>query len=214
MKKLPNWIYILGGIILIIVSKFIFFAPKNNKNVNIKGKQHEPLTVNYIILKHDTLKEDVYSTGKIGAINQISILPEINGKIISVNFKEGETVSKGSLLVKLNDQELQAQLLKANTQISLSENKLNRLKKLIQINGVSKEDVEIQENELNSLKADKEFILAQIAKTNIVAPFNGVIGLKNVSEGSFVSTNTPIASLVQLNPLFIEFRYQKNIAPC
>ncbi len=205
MKKLPNWIYILGGIILIIVSKFIFFAPKNNKNVNIKGKQHEPLTVNYIILKHDTLKEDVYSTGKIGAINQISILPEINGKIISVNFKEGETVSKGSLLVKLNDQELQAQLLKANTQISLSENKLNRLKKLIQINGVSKEDVEIQENELNSLKADKEFILAQIAKTNIVAPFNGVIGLKNVSEGSFVSTNTPIASLVQLNPLFIEF---------
>ena len=205
MKKIPNWILILVLIILIIVSKFIFFAPKNEKLTGNKGKQQGPLSVNYLVVNYETLKEDIYSTGKIGAINQISILPEVNGKIISVNFKEGEFVSKGSLIVKLNDQDLQAQLLKSKTQITLSENKLNRLKKLIQINAVSKEEIEIQENELNSLKADRDFILAQIAKTNVIAPFSGVVGLKNVSEGSYVTVNTPIASLVQLNPLFVEF---------
>ncbi|MEI8137918.1 MAG: efflux RND transporter periplasmic adaptor subunit, partial [Bacteroidota bacterium] len=114
-------------------------------------------------------------------------------------------VSKGSALVKLNDADLQAQLLKSKTQAKLSEQKLDRLKKLIAVNGISQEDYDVQENELNGFKADQAFILAQLAKTTISAPFTGVLGLKNISEGSFVSSNTPIASLVQLNPLYVEF---------
>ena len=114
-------------------------------------------------------------------------------------------MAKGALWLRLNDADLQSQLLKSKSQVSLSEQKLDRLKKILLINGVSKEEVEIQENELNSLKADQAFILAQLAKTNITAPFNGVIGLKNISEGSFVNSNTPIASLVQMQPVFIEF---------
>ncbi|MEO6303611.1 MAG: efflux RND transporter periplasmic adaptor subunit, partial [Bacteroidia bacterium] len=63
----------------------------------------------------------------------------------------------------------------------------------------------IQENELNGFKADQAYISAQLAKATIVAPFSGVIGLKNISEGSFINSSTPIASLVQVNPLYVEF---------
>ncbi len=63
----------------------------------------------------------------------------------------------------------------------------------------------MQQSELNSLKADQAYILAQLAKTSIVAPFTGVIGLKNISEGSFVNSNSSIASLVQVKPLYVEF---------
>lgn len=204
MKKIPSWITIIVVVGLLIASKFLFFAKKEDKGGS-KAKINAPVAVNYFILKPDTFNNDVFTTGKIGALNQIDILPEVNGKVTGIYFKEGERVSKGSILVKLNDADLQAQLLKNKTQIKLAEQKLERLKKLLEIKGVSQEDYDAQENELNALKADHAFINAQIAKYSIVAPFNGVIGLKNISEGSFISPNTPIASLVQLKPLFVEF---------
>lgn len=205
MKKIPNWIVIVVVIALVIASKFIFFAPKEDAASAAKGKPKGPVAVNYFVVKSTVFDNDVFATGKIGALNQIDILPEVGGKVTAIYFKEGETVNKGSLLVKLNDADLQAQLLKSKTQITLSEQKLERLKKLIAINGISKEELDIQENELNSLKADQSYILAQLAKTNIVAPFTGVIGLKNISEGSFVNMSTPIVSLVQTKPLYVEF---------
>lgn len=205
MKKIPGWIIIVIVICLLIASKFLFFAKKEDKAAANKGKANVPIAVNYYVIKPDTFSNDVFATGKIGALNQIEILPEVSGKVTGVFFKEGETVSKGSLLIKLNDADLQAQLLKNKTQLKLAEQKLERLRKLLDIKGVSQEDFDAQENEVNALKADNAFVLAQIAKTSLVAPFNGVVGLKNISEGSFVSANTPIASLVQLRPLYIEF---------
>ena len=120
-------------------------------------------------------------------------------------FKEGETVEKGTQLVKINDADLQAQFQKNKIQIKLSEEKLERLKKLLSIKGISQEEFDIQENELSSFKADLSFLSAQLAKTNITAPFGGVIGLRNISEGAYVSPTQVIVSLVQLKPLFIEF---------
>jgi membrane fusion protein (multidrug efflux system) len=205
MKKIPNWIIVIVIIALIIASKFIFFSKKEDKTSANKGKNSVPIAVNYYVVKSDTFNNDVFATGKIGALNEVEILPEVNGKVMVIYFKEGETVSKGTVLVKLNDADLQAQLLKSKTQIKLSEQKLERLKKLIAINGISQEELDAQENELNSLKADVAFISAQIAKTIITAPFSGVVGLKNISEGAYVSASTPIVSLVQLKPVFVEF---------
>jgi membrane fusion protein (multidrug efflux system) len=201
MKKIPNWLIITVVLILIALSKFIFFPKKDDKAIGNKAKNKAPIAVNYVVLKPVLLDNTIFATGKVGAFNSLDIFSEVSGKVLSIYFKEGETVSKGSLLVKLNDADLQAQLLK----VRLSEQKLDRLKKLLAIDGVSQEELDIQDNELNSLKADQSYILAQLAKTNIVAPFTGVIGLKHISEGSFVNTNTPIVSLVQMKPLYVEF---------
>lgn len=205
MKKIPNWLIIILVIVLITLTKFIFFPKKEDKVNGNKVKQKAPIAVNYVVVKPVLLDNTIFATGKIGSFNNLEIFPEVSGKVLSIYFKEGETVSKGSLLVKLNDADLQAQLLKVKTQLKLSEQKLDRLKKLLAINGISQEEFDIQDNELNSLKADQSFILAQLAKTNIVAPFTGVIGLKKISEGSFVNTTKPIVSLVQMKPLYVEF---------
>lgn len=205
MKKIPNWIIVTIVIALLIASKFLFFAKKDESAPAGPKGGGKPVAVNYFVVKQSSFSNDVFTTGKIGAINQIDILPEVNGKVTAIYFKEGETVTKGSVLVKLNDADLQAQLLKNKSQVKLAEQKLERVKKLLAINGISQEEFDAQENELNSLKADQAYITAQIAKTTIVAPFSGVIGLKNISEGSFVNATSPIASLVQLNPLYVEF---------
>ena len=205
IKKIPNFLIITAVIVLITLTKFIFFPKKDDNAIGNKAKTKVPISVNYVILKPALLDNTIFATGKIGAFNSLDIFAEVSGKVFSINFKEGEPVSKGSLLIKLNDADLQAQLLKLRIQYKLSEQKLERLKKLLVINGVSQEEFDIQDNELNSIKADEAYVLAQLAKTDIVAPFSGVIGLKHISEGSFVNTNTPMVSLVQMKPLFVEF---------
>jgi membrane fusion protein (multidrug efflux system) len=213
MKKIPSWVYVILIVALLIASKFIFFSKKTeNVQGTAKGKNVMPLAVNYYVVAPSKFTNDVFATGRIGAMNQVDILPEVNGKIIAIYFKEGETVTKGSLLVKLNDADLQAQLLKTHTQLKLSEQKLQRLEKLLAVKGISQEEFDMQENEIATLKADEAFFTAQIAKTNIMAPFSGVIGLKNISEGSFVNATTPIVSLVQMKPVYVEFSVPEKYA--
>lgn len=216
MKKIPTWFVILIVLGLIISSKYIFFSKKVEKVISAEDKKNIPVVVNYFVLKADTLINKIVTTAMIGAINQVELMPEVNGKVIAVYFKEGELVSKGSVLIKLNDAELQAQLLKNKSQINLAEQKLERLKKLLSISGVSQEEYDMQENEVMTLKADESYLKAQLAKTSLIAPFDGIIGLKNISEGSYVTTNNAIASLVQMKPLFVEFsipeKYSQSIS--
>lgn len=207
MKKIPVWIYVVLVFTILIAVKLLFFGKKEEKgSPSAKGgKASGPISVNYFVVKPLGFTNKVYSSGKIGALNEIEIKSEIAGKITAIYFKEGEEVSKGAALLKINDADLQAQLLKNKSQIKLAEEKTERLKKLIAVSGISKEEYEVQENEVNTLKADQAFIMAQLAKTLITAPFNGVVGLKNISEGAYVSPAQTIASLVQVKPLFIEF---------
>jgi membrane fusion protein (multidrug efflux system) len=206
MKKIPGWFIALVVIALLIGSKFLFFSKKDESSAQAaKGKSGAPLAATYVLAKPQSLKNNVYSSGKIGAFNEVDIMPEVSGKLSAIYFKEGEHVSKGTLLAKINDADLQAQLLKNKTQLKLSEEKLDRAKKLLDIKGLSQEEYDMQAAEVNTLKADQQFISAQLSKTSLVAPFDGVVGLRNVSEGAYVNSSTVIASLVQLKPLFVEF---------
>lgn len=216
MKRIPGWLTALLIIGLLIASKYLFFAKKEDKGgPQTKGKTDKPVSANYFVVTAVDFKNKLYSSGKIGAMNEVEIKPEIAGKVIAINFKEGVSVNKGDLLIKINDADIQAQLTKTRSQLKLSEEKLVRLKKLLEVNGVSQEEYDSQENEVNVLKAEQQFQLAQLAKTAITAPFSGVVGLKNISEGAYVTPNFVIASLVQLQPVFIEFslpeRYSGSI---
>lgn len=207
MKKIPNWIIILFVIGILIAIKFIFLGKKEQTTGPGagKGKPSGPISVNYFVAQNTEFNKSIYTTGKVGALNEVEIKPEISGKVTAIYFKEGESVNKGEAIIKINDADLQAQIQKNKIQTKLAEEKLARLKKLLSINGVSQEEYDIQNNELESLKADLAFINAQLAKTVINAPFSGVIGLKNISEGAYVNPSQSIAYLVQLKPLYIEF---------
>ena len=211
MKKIPNWIIIVLVFALIIASKFLFFAKKDDKS-SAKNKQSMPVSANFFVVHAKPLANGLSLMGTIGAFNQVDILPEIGGKITGIFFKEGSFVKAGTLLVKLNDADIQAQLVKVRAMIKLSETKLSRLKQLLQAKGVSQEEYDMQESELQTLKADEAFSMAQLAKTSVFAPFSGMLGLKKVSVGAFVNANTPIVSLVEMSPLFIEFNVPQKYA--
>ncbi len=163
------------------------------------------IPVDGIIIKEKKLDFTFTTTGTLLANEEIELRNEVSGKITGIYFAEGSWAQKGDLLVKINDQDLQAQKKKILSQIELARDEEQRKKALFDQRLASKEEYDISANKLKVLEAEKDLILAQIAKTEIIAPFSGRIGLRTVSPGAYVSVNTPIASLQQTDPIKIEF---------
>jgi len=159
------------------------------------------------------LNNKIFSTGTVLANEEVELRSEISGKIVQILFTEGRYVSKGDLLVKINDSDLQAELRKAESKVKLMEDRESRQKQLAQNQMISKEEYESTLNELQASKAEFDLIKAQIDKTEIRAPFNGVVGLREVSEGSFVTTTNVIARFQNLLNLKVDFSIPQRYAP-
>lgn len=206
--KLKNLIIGVIVVAILIGAKFIFFPNKAGQAANgaAKGKgAGAPSNVTACIVKPEKLSNQITASGTIRANEDVQLQPELSGKIVQINFTEGSKVSKGQLLVKINDADLQAQYKKLQLQYSLADQTMKRQKQLLDINGVSQQEYDMAQSSYNTIKADMDFATAQILKTEIRAPFDGVIGLKNVSEGAFVSPTTIIASIQQIDPVKIDF---------
>lgn len=205
-KKLR--IIVLSLIVLILIA--IIFLPKIFSS-NTSGPENtsigraETVTVKAHIVNYETLNNRVFATGTILANEEVELRSEVSGKITQILFKEGSFVNKGDLLVKINDSDLQAQLRRAETKVKLSRDKEFRQRQLREGNLISQEEYDNTVSELNVNIADYELIKAQIDKTEIRAPFSGIIGLRSVSEGSFVTTSNVIARLQNLSTLKIDF---------
>jgi membrane fusion protein (multidrug efflux system) len=201
----PILIVIIITVALLSI-KFIFFS---NKSASVPPasavSKSSAVSVSAIVAKTERLDNTVFASGTVLANEEVELRTEASGKILRINFKEGSHVSKGDLLIKINDYDLQAQLKKLQLQIKLASESEEREKKLLAIGGVSQEEYDIALNQFNSLKADEEYIRSQIAKTEIRAPFSGLIGLKSVSEGSYISPSQSVAWLQQVDPVKIDF---------
>ncbi|MRS61924.1 efflux RND transporter periplasmic adaptor subunit [Larkinella terrae] len=172
-----------------------------------------PTAVNVFVVTSQNLKDEVVATGSLLASEQVDIYPEISGRIVELNIQEGRSVSQGTLLVKLYDGDLQAQLLKLR---SLEENNRRieeRNKQLLQRGGISQQEYDIIVTNLKGTLADIEVTKAALRKTEIRAPFSGSMGLRNVSLGAVVSPNTLIARLQQTNSMKLDFSVPEKYGP-
>ncbi|MCX6169660.1 MAG: efflux RND transporter periplasmic adaptor subunit [Ignavibacteriales bacterium] len=170
------------------------------------------IAVTVQIAKPSSFENTLQISGSVISNEEVDLRMETSGKITAINFKEGGKVNKGDLLVKVNDADLQAQLQKAEIRKKLAEEKEYRQRTLLEKKGISQETYDTVLNDLNSAKADIENLKALIAKTEIRAPFNGTIGLRYVSEGSYVSSATRIATLQNINPVKINFSVPQRYA--
>ena len=177
------------------------------------GGRSGAMTVNGVVLSLQPLDEVVNSSGTVLASESVDLASEAAGIVSSILFKEGAHVKKGELLVKLVDDDLQAQLKKMENQVQLATDQANRQKQLLETNNTSKEQYDIAMSALAGLQADRENLVAAIRKREIRSPFDGVIGLRYVSEGSYITPGTTrIASVQKINPLKIDFAIPEKYA--
>ncbi|OWY21473.1 efflux RND transporter periplasmic adaptor subunit [Sphingobacteriales bacterium UPWRP_1] len=157
------------------------------------------------IVTPQQVNNTIVAQGRLAANELVNIQPEINGKITRLNITEGVAVAKGALLVKLDDADILAQMQKVTAQRQMQVTTEQRQKKLLDINGISRQEYDLTLTQIKSYDADLEILKVQLEKTEIKAPFSGIIGLRNVSEGAVVSPATVITTLQQVNPLKLEF---------
>ena len=170
-----------------------------------KGGDAPPLSVDGIVVKGTSFSNNLEITGSIEANESVVLRSEVSGLVKAINFKEGSNVSKGAVLVRINDNDIQAQLQDALTKENLSATSENRAKQLLAKGAISQEEYDIALANLRSLKAQAQIVRAQLARTTLRAPFSGKIGLRSISVGEYVTPSMAIANLMSTNPVKVSF---------
>ncbi len=197
----------LGIIFYPRISKFF----KKDAIVMAVGRQgadaptRQKLSVTARVLQYESLQDVFRTKGQLLPDEEVDLSFETSGKITGIYFQEGSFVKAGTLLAKVNDQTLQAELKKLEAQIPLALERVSRQRTLLEKDAVSQEAYQSITTDLEKLQADIELVRARIQQTELRAPFDGVIGLRMVSEGAFASTGTMVAHLTKVSPLKIEF---------
>lgn len=224
MNKLTKWSIV--GIVAIGLTAWGIWSqmPKENEELHLadtlaKGRKNtsKALNVTAEIISPRLITDEIVATGRLIPDEEVNLSFESSGKIVGIHFTEGSHVAKGQLLAKVNDGPLQAQLKKLESQLQLAQDRVYRQSALLQKDAVSKEAYEEAQTNLASLQADIDLVKENIAQTELRAPFDGIIGLRQVSEGAYASTGTIVATLTRITPLKIEFavpeRYTGIIKP-
>ncbi|MDB5248796.1 MAG: efflux transporter periplasmic adaptor subunit [Segetibacter sp.] len=189
----------------VLFLNMLAFSCKGKKEDPKKSQQAPPPTVDVIVVTPQTIPNTVEANGTVVAGEFVEIRPEISGRLTYLNVAEGSRISKGSVIAKINDADLRAQLNKVRVQLELANITVARYKKLLDIQGINRADYDVALNAASSLQADIGIIQANIAKTVVRAPFTGVVGLRQVSNGAIVSPNTVLATLQQMGKTRIDF---------
>ncbi len=216
MSTKPKGVFFLLGavaIVALLALPKLFSSNRSEKDVGRPGAPRDRTVVVRIqTVTPELLEEKVMAVGTVLPNEEVEIRSEASGKIERIRFDEGSKVSKGDLLVKISDADLQAQLLRAQARLALAEQQEKRAREMFEQNLVSQEEYDRARSELDVVKAELQLTQAQIEKTEIRAPFAGVIGLRYVSEGSYVSPATRIALLQDIREVKVDFSIPEKYA--
>jgi membrane fusion protein, multidrug efflux system len=180
-------------------------SKKETKSTSQQKQKQGPTVVDVIIATPHQVSNTVEANGTVVASEFIELHPEINGRLTYLNIPEGRRIAKGTVVARINDADLRAQMGKLKVQLDLARLTEERYKKLLDISGINRADYDVALNQVNSLRADMAVLQAQIDKTVLRAPFNGVIGLRQTSPGAYVTTSTVLATMQQVDKVKIDF---------
>jgi membrane fusion protein, multidrug efflux system len=218
MNKKTVWIAVVFVIIAGLLIMIAYSKPSEKEQGKEKGKKERPQKkVSGFVVNPTTLIDEISVSGSLQAFESVDLKNEVAGRVVSINLPEGKFVKTGTLLVKLFDEDLQATLKKIQAQLAVQQEIFKRQSELLKVNGVSQNDYELTGLQINSLKADIEIEKALIRKTEVRAPFDGIIGLRSISVGAIVTPSTQLATIRTENKIKLDFyvpeKYGSEIKP-
>lgn len=179
--------------------------PDDAKGGKDAKKNNGPALVDVLVAHPSAVSDSVEANGTVVANDFVELHPEVSGRLTALNVQEGHRVSKGTVIARINDADLRAQLQKTNAVLQVSTLSVNRLQQLLKVQGVNQADYDLAVSQVKSSQADAAYTQALLAKTIIRAPFTGVLGLRQVSPGAYVTPATIIATLQADNKLKVDF---------
>lgn len=200
-----NSYLIFAVIFILIIATACNSERKKEVAAQQKAPPRPPANVDGYIVQTKTLSESIEIPGTIVADQSTEIHPEVSGRIISLNVREGAQVGKGAVIAKLYDADLQAQKRKLEVQLKMAQQTEQRYDQLQKIGGISKQDYDVTILQVSNIRADLSIIQTEIAKTVVRAPFSGKLGLKEVSTGAYVTPASVITTIQKTSGLRIDF---------
>lgn len=203
-------------ILLLIVAGLVSYRLLKNKekadaNERSSGTRSEA-KVYGMVVRGKPFSDFLSLIGAIEANEVVDLKSEISGLVEQLNFEEGGHVTSGQILIKINDSELRAQLEQAQTRSNLASENERRANLLLEKEAISQEEYDIASADYRTAKSQIQLIQAQLNKTVIKAPFSGTIGLRSISKGSYITPTTPIAQLVNMTKVKIQFSIPEKYA--
>ncbi|HYJ64407.1 MAG TPA: efflux RND transporter periplasmic adaptor subunit [Parafilimonas sp.] len=193
-------LYFFCLVIMIVCS----FSCHSKQKIKEPPKSPPPI-VDVIIAQTQAVSDSIEANGTVVANEFVELHPEATGRITYLNVPEGKHINEGTVIARINDEDLVANLNKSKAALKLAQDYVNRLKPLLAVQGVNQADYDAAENTVISTQADINYTQALIDKTVIRAPFDGVVGLRQMSIGAYVSNADIIATMQQVNNLKIDF---------
>jgi membrane fusion protein (multidrug efflux system) len=196
-------------VLIIVLVALSLFSCKGKKP---KMKEKPPVTVDVMIAEKVNFPTNIEVNGSALCEEMIELHPEVSGRLTLLNIPDGASVSKGTVLAKINDAELQAQMQQLKVQLDLAVKTEQRLNKLLAVNSVNQAEYDAALSQVNMLNANINVLNAQIDKTIIRAPFSGKLGLRMVSVGAYVTPQTILGTLQQTDNIKIDFTVPETYA--
>lgn len=187
-------------------------SKKENPAAAGRPRTQGPVSADAFRVARSSISENIEVPGSLLPFEETQLRAEVGGRIVALNINEGALVQKGTLLVKLFDKDLQAQLKKLQVQLQIKVKTEERNRELVKINGISQQDYDLAALDVENLKADIESTEIAISKTEIRAPYTGRVGLRNISLGSYISPTDVITTIRQVDQLKLEFSVPEKYA--
>lgn len=158
-----------------------------------------------------TLKDDVQAVGSLRSRQGVMLRPEAAGRIAHLGFKDGQRVRRGQVLVQLDDTLQRAQVLQAQAQASIARTNLQRNRELSSQNFVSQSAVDQTAAALEVAEAQVALAQAQLLRMRMVAPFDGVAGIRLVNVGDYVKDGADLVNLDDVEAMYVDFRLPEGV---
>lgn len=204
-----------GVVFTFILAAIISCDSKEQQSTTGRSRLSGPMAVDAFVVSTSSISDDVEVPGTLKPFEETAIRAEVGGRVVQMNIKEGSVAERGTILVKLFDEDLKAQLRKLRVQLQIRQKTAERNEELLKISGISQQEYDLSMLEVENLRADIESTNIAISKTEIRAPYRGVVGLRNISLGSYISPSDIVTTIRQVDQLKLEFsvpeKYAKDI---
>lgn len=176
------------------------------------AKNAGPMAAEVYIVKNVPFAKTVSTVGTLRANESVTLVPELSRRLAKIQVKEGTEVVAGEILFKLDDSDLVAVLGEIDARLKLADTNKQRVEHLLPSKAISQQEFDSFTAEFHILEAQRYTQAVQISKTEIRAPFAGRVGVRQVSEGAFVSPQTPLITLQDVSRIKVDFPLPERYA--
>jgi membrane fusion protein (multidrug efflux system) len=164
-----------------------------------------PLAAEVYVVKNVPFAQTISTVGTLRANESVTLVSELSRRLVKVHVAEGSQVAAGDLLFKLDDSDLVAELGEIDARLELAESVKQRVANLLPRKAISQQEADSSIAAFDILSAGRNTKAVQISKTEIRAPFAGRVGVRQVSEGAFVTPETPLITLQDISRIKVDF---------